>query len=92
MNDEMHDRELQGLRSHWAPPAAPEALDGRVLAAYRREVRARHLVRRIWIPVLAAALLLAAIRIAEVRPENREPRYVPVRQPQLIIVSQGERP
>jgi hypothetical protein len=92
MTDEMRDPELQGLRAHWAPPSAPGALDERVLAGYRREFRSRSLARRVWLPVLAAVLLFAAIRIAAVRPEHREPGFVPVRQPQLIIVSQGERP
>jgi hypothetical protein len=92
MNDEMRDPELQAFRSHWEPPAAPESLDERVLGAYRREFRVRSRTRRVGIPLLAAVLLLIAIRIAVVRPEQRQLRYVPVRQPQLVIVSQGERP
>ena len=92
MNDETRDPELQSLRGHWVTPAALDSLDDRVLAAYRRELRLRQLVRRVWIPVLAAAMLLVALRIANVRPVPARPAFVPVHQPQLIVLSRGERP
>jgi hypothetical protein len=91
MNDDTRDPELQTFREHWAPPGPSESLDGRVLSAFRRDVRSRRRVRRFW-PVLAAVLVIAAGRIATVRTTPPGPVFVPVRQPQLIIVSQGEHP
>ncbi len=38
--DADRDPELERLLARWSAPAVPEALDERVLAAYRRQVRA----------------------------------------------------
>jgi hypothetical protein len=92
MNDDSRDPELQTLREHWVPPGPSDSLDGRVLSAFRHDVRSRRRVRRFWIPVLATVLVIAAGRIATVRTTPPAPVFVPVRQPQLIIVSRGEHP
>jgi hypothetical protein len=92
MNDDTRDPELRAFREHWAPPGPSRSLDARVLSAFRRDVRSRSRVRGFWIPVLVAVLVIAAGRIANLRTNPPGPVFVPVRQPQLIIVSQGEHP
>ncbi|MGA7236548.1 MAG: hypothetical protein WBY44_12760 [Bryobacteraceae bacterium] len=88
---------MTGLRQFWEPPLHPETLNARVLRAYRRKVARRRRTLRTWIP-LAAALAGAALgTIAGVRIQTRfhPPQrgiYVPVRQPKVIVIGEGERP
>jgi hypothetical protein len=97
MDDETRDAELEALQPYWKPPVPSDELDGRVLRAYRRGIRARRRLRRFWIPVAAVGVaisgLLAGIRMrARPAPANYGMAFVPVRQPRIIVVSQGERP
>ncbi|MGB7924090.1 MAG: hypothetical protein WCF57_12670, partial [Pyrinomonadaceae bacterium] len=52
----VEDQELNAALHHWAAPPAPESLNRRVLAAYRREVRRAPLWRRLltaYLPILS---------------------------------------
>ena len=99
MHDETHDPELQALRAHWKPPAPSVSLDGHVLHSYRRSIRSRKRIRRFWIPVLATVGLSAVsvwvsgvhLRV-DLTVAQSGTAFVPVRQPQIIVISQGERP
>jgi hypothetical protein len=93
MIDEIRDPELAALRPYWQPPAPSDALDGRVLLAYRHKIRTRSRIRHLWISVVAA-VVLAAISgaVSRVRPADTRTVFVPVRQPHIIVISQGERP
>jgi hypothetical protein len=99
MHDETRDPEIQALRPHWKPPTPSDSLDGRVLRSYHRGIRSRKRIRRFWVPVLAAVALaavsgwIAGVRMkGNLAPANSGSAFVPVRQPQIIVVSQGERP
>lgn len=68
MNDEREERDerLGRLLRCWGPPAVPEGLDERVLAAYRRRTLPlwRRLLKaevRVPLPVAAAVLLLLVL-------------------------------
>jgi len=96
MNDESRDPEIQALREHWQPPGPAESLDERVRRAYRRNIRSGKRIRRVWLPMLAAMVLAAAAGwMAGARVEHTPrngPAFVPVRQPQLVVFTQEERP
>jgi hypothetical protein len=97
MHDEDRDPELQALKSYFTPPGPSESLDSSVLRAYRRGIRFRQRIGRFWMPMIAAIVLAAAAGwIAGVQRKSLSTAagaaFVPVRQPRIIVVSQGERP
>jgi hypothetical protein len=104
MND-FQDTEFRELRAHWKPPSAPDSLDRAVLGAYRSRFVRRRKIVRFWIPV-AAAIFVALVggvlggAFIERTPTTVQPArqnwvqtgYVPVRQPKITVISQGEQP
>jgi hypothetical protein len=91
MNEPRRDPELDWIRSEWQSAHLPPSADAAVLAAYRRRFPAARQVRRLWLPLAAAAFVtLVAVALVRVRPA--EPEYRPVAQPRIVVLSQGERP
>ena len=95
MHDEERDPDMEALRSYWTPPAPSDELDVRVLRAYRRINRRR----RFRIPVAAAMLVLVISGLLVATRRQTHPatvgsgmEFVPVRQPRIVVLSQGERP
>ncbi len=96
MNEEFPDQELQPLRAYWQQPA-PERVDRAVMRAYRRHIARRAALRRYRMPTAAGVIAAAGIALwAGARIEHRlhpaQPIYVPVSEPRLVVISQGERP
>jgi len=96
MNEEFPDQELQPLRAYWQQ-RAPERVDRAVMRAYRQQIARRAALRRYWMPAAASVIAAAGIALwVGARIEHRlhppQPIYVPVSEPHLVIISQGERP
>jgi hypothetical protein len=99
-NDDFRDPEVDIIRSHWHPPRPPATLDDAILATYLRQVGSKRRLRRVWLPILAALMFTSVagvyfgIRWQQARQPQLKtvPVYVPVHQPRLIVISQGERP
>jgi hypothetical protein len=89
---------MSDLRKLWEPPRTPETLDAEVLRAYRREIVCPRRVRRLLIPAAAAVLavalagIFAGARIERALHPPRREGYVPVRQPRIVVISQGDQP
>lgn len=105
MNRSDFESELSGLRSHWSPPSPSASLDDRVLNRYRFEFVRRRRTMRAWLSAAVVAAVVAValgvmegrhFRRAQVLPASNEKQqrngYVPVREPKLTIISQGEAP
>jgi hypothetical protein len=87
---------MSDLRRLWEPPRTPETLDAAVLHAYRREIVRPRRLRRLWFPAAAAARVVASVGIfagarieRALHPPKRE-IYVPVRQPRIVVISEGD--
>jgi hypothetical protein len=100
MNDFDRDPELQAMADFWRAPVAPERMEQETLAAFRRMRRRRPMVR--YALFAAAGLLILMIGAGAGMLIDREMRparvarpgneFVPVEQPRLVVISQGERP
>lgn len=80
--DDIRDEELDGLLRRWGAPVVPEGMDERVLAAYRRQVRAAEpwwsrlftASVRVPLPVAVGLLMLLVVTAAlALRPEGTPP-------------------
>jgi hypothetical protein len=94
MIDEPRDPDIQALRAHWQPPSPSPSLDQAVLVTWRARFSRRPL-HFFWMPAAAAALVALSFAIlATVQPPApvSKSTFVPVRQPRMIVVTQGEQP
>ena len=80
--DDARDEELDGLLRRWGAPVVPEGMDERMLAAYRRQVRAaepwwsRLFTAQVRVPLPVAVgllLLLVVTATLALRPPSAPP-------------------
>jgi len=80
--DDIRDEELDGLLRRWGAPVVPDGMDERVLAAYRRQVRAAEpwwsrlftATVRVPLPVAVGLLMLLVVTAAlALRPVAESP-------------------
>jgi len=107
MSDFERDPELDQMRALW-PPAAPAGLEEEVLRAFRRSQspapRRRYWMFAAAGVAIAAVGMTGGILIDRaIRPAPKSPpalqmikgngsKFVPVKQPRLVVISRGEQP
>jgi hypothetical protein len=95
------DEELERLLARWSAPVLPEGMDERMLAAYRREMRAREpwwsrlftADIRVPLPVAVGLLMLLVVTVAlALRPSAPPPTAGPTGAQEAVQAARGDAP